>query len=107
MIRMCQDSYYINTVPNVIENVWNYLNALNPNKFRGPDDCHPHVLCEAKDGVVTPLFLIFKSSLEHGKLPTSWKDASATALCKSGDKCLPSNHRSVSLTSVIYKVLER
>ena len=50
MIRMCQDSYYINTVPNVIENVWNYLNALNPNKFRGPDDYHPHVLCEAKDG---------------------------------------------------------
>ena len=101
----CSDNY-LATVTICIEDVWKQLTTLNPGKSGGPDGCHPHVLREVKEGVVTPLYLIFKKSLEDGKLPAPWKDASVTALYKNGDKRLPSNYRPVSLTSVICKMLE-
>ena len=41
----------------VIEDVWNQLVTLNPGKSSGSDGCHPHVLREVKEGVVTPLYL--------------------------------------------------
>ena len=91
----------------LIEDVWHQLTTLDPGKSEGPDGCHPHVLHEVKEGVVTPLYLIFKKSLEDGVLPHPWKDALVTALHKKGDKRLPSNYRPVSLTSIICKMLER
>ena len=98
---MCQDGSYINRVATYSHR--GCINALNPNNLVAP----MVVFQEARDGVVTPLYMILKSSLENGKLPTSWKNASVSALYKSGDKCLPSNYRPVSLTSVICKMLER
>ena len=77
---------YLATVTICIEDVWNQLTTLNPGKSGGSDNCHPHVLQEVKEGVVTPLYLIFKKSLEDGKLPTPWKDASMMALYKNCDK---------------------
>ena len=95
----------LTTVVILIEDVWHQLAILNPGKSGGPDGCHPHVLCEVKEGVVMPLYLIFKKSLEDGELSKPWKDALVTALQK-GDKHLPSNCRPVSLTSVICIMLE-
>ena len=63
-------------------------------------------LKEVREGIATQLYLIFKRSLEEGKVPTAWKDSSVTALHKSGDKSLASNYQPVSLTSVICKMLE-
>ena len=62
----CSD-HCLATVTIAIEDVWNQLVTLNPGKSSGPDGCHPHVLREVKEGVVTPLYLIFKKSLEDGK----------------------------------------
>ena len=97
----------LTTVTVLVEDIWNQLITLNPSKSGAPDGCHPHVLQEVKEGVITPLYLIFKKSLENGILPTPWKDASVMALYKSGDRRLPSNYRPVSLTSVVCKMLER
>ena len=97
----------LTTVVILIEDVWHQLTTLDPSKSEGPDGYHPHVLREVKEGVVTPLYLIFKKSLEDGVLPHSWKDALVTALHKKGDKRLPSNYRPVSLTSIICKMMER
>ena len=77
----CSD-HRLATVTITIEDVWNKLVTLNPGKSSGPDGCHPHVLREVKEGVVTPLYLIFMKSLEDGKLPAPWKDANVTALHK-------------------------
>ena len=62
--------------------------SLNPSKSSGPDGFHPRVLRKVRDGIVTPLYLIFKKSLEDGKVPTAWKDASVTALQKMEMKVL-------------------
>ena len=62
----CSD-HCLATVTIAIEDVWNQLVTLNPGKSSSPDGCHPHVFLEVKEGVVTPLYLIFKKSLEDGK----------------------------------------
>ena len=72
----------------------------------GPDRCHRRVLREVREGIVTPLYSIFKKTLDEGKVPTAWKDVSVTALHKSGDESLSSNYQSISLTSVICKMME-
>ena len=72
----------------------NQLLALNLSKSGGPDGCHPHVLKEIREGIATPLYLIFKRSLEEeGKVPTAWKDASLAALHKFGDESLAFSYR--------------
>ena len=43
---------------------------------------------EVREGIVTPLYLIFKKSLEEGKVLTAWKDASVMVRHKSRDKIL-------------------
>ena len=72
----------------------------------GPDGCHCRVFREVREGIVTPLYSIFKKTLDEGKVPTAWKDASVMVLHKNGDKTLASNYQSVSLTSVICKMME-
>lgn len=79
-----------------IEQVWEQLCRLKPTKSCGPDDIHPRVLREVKEGVVLPLCLIFQKSLSTGTLPTSWKEANVTALYKKGDRCVPNNYHPVS-----------
>ena len=79
----------LTTVVILIEDVWHQLAILNPGKSGGLDGCHPHILREVKEGVVMPLYLIFKKSLEDGVLPKPWKDALVTALHKKGTSVCP------------------
>ena len=54
-----------------------------------------------------PLHLIFSKSLSEGVLSTEWKKATVTATySQKGDRNLCNNYRTVSLTSVICKMLE-
>ena len=48
---------------------------------------------------------LFDLSLQTGKTPTDWRSAVITALHKKGNKAHVSNYRSVSLMSVICKVM--
>ena len=93
------------TIAITVENVWNQLCRLKPCKSSGPDNCHPRVLLELKEGLVKPLCMIFSLSLRDGVLPIMWKRATVTAIHK-GNRSLPINYRPVSLTSVICKMLE-
>jgi len=38
------------------EDVWKQLCGLKAHKSSGPDNCHPRVLLELKEGLVQPLF---------------------------------------------------
>ena len=88
------------------DDVWKQLSSLKSHKSSGPDNCHPRVLLETKEGLVQPLYLIFSKSLSEGVLPTEWKKATVTAIHKKGDRNMCNNYRPVSLTSVICKMLE-
>ena len=82
------------------------LDSLKINKSPGPDKLHPRLLKELSEVLSYPLSLIFKKSVDTGKIPCEWKYANITALYKKGDKKYAGNYRPVSLTSVVCKVLE-
>ena len=56
--------------------------------------------------LVKPLYCIFQSSIDSGKIPNQWKDANISAIYKKGNKHMAGNFRPVSLTSVACKILE-
>ena len=53
-----------------------------------------------------PLKILFDTSYKLNQLPTDWKTGHITAIFKKGNKCDPSNYRSISLTSIICKIME-
>ena len=59
------------------------------------------------DGIQPKLLIarVCNLSLKEGVVPFEWKEANIIPLCKKGNKS--ENYRPVSLTSVIYKLLER
>ena len=89
------------------ERVMTKLQSPRVDKSSGPDQIHPRVLQKSADILATPLFIMFRASLERGEVPKQWKVATMTPIYKKGDKANPANYRPVSLTSVIYKVFER
>ncbi len=76
------------------------LDKLNPDKSPGPDYIHPKVLKSCSMEISPPLFIIFKKSLDAGKLPSDWKTARVMPTFKKGSKTSPGNYRPVSLTCI-------
>ena len=59
--------------------------------------------------ISTPLAHVFNMSLQEGTVPLEWKEANVIPLFKKGSRnksVISVNHRPVSLTSVICKLLE-
>ena len=83
------------------------LRTLDVSKSAGPDGMHPKVLKEMSDLLAEVLAIIFRTSLNEGKIPHQWKDANVTPLLKKGNKSNPGNYRPVSLTSIPCKLLEK
>ena len=83
------------------------LMELNVNKSPGPDNLHPRVFKELSVVLLEPLFIIFNLSITSGKIPSTWKLASITAIFKNkGSKHSAGNYRPISLTSIASKILE-
>ena len=80
--------------------------GLNINKRPGPDGLHPKMLYELRAEFLKPVTDLFKLSANEGILPQDWKEAIVTPLFKKGRKAKPENYRSVSLTSILRKMLE-
>ena len=51
--------------------------------------------------------MIFQKSLDPGKLPHIWKEANVSPIFKKGDTSDPANYHPISLTLVLWKVLEQ
>eukprot|EP00061_Rhincodon_typus_P002372 g17362.t1 len=88
------------------EKVLEKLNSLTVDKSPGPDGLHPRVLKKIAEEIVEVLVVIFKGSLELGRVPEDWKIAYMTPLLKKGVKQKTENYRPISLTSVVGKILE-
>ena len=73
---------------------------------RGPGNMHTRVLREVGEQVSKMLADVFNSSLESAQAPEEWRVAKVTPLFKEGSREDFRNYRSVSLTSVVGKVLE-
>ena len=82
------------------------LQGLKTSKAAGPDNIHPRVLKEVASEKLPILRHIFQKSLDSVHLPTDWRIAIIFPLYKKGDRSCPTNYQSISLTSIVSKVLE-
>ena len=89
-----------------LEDVKRRVKKLNANKYPGPDGIHPKVYKELDEKIAHPLYMIFKRSLEEGKIPIPWKTAKISALHKKESKSDPNNYRPISLTCIACKMME-
>ena len=89
------------------EGIERILKTLDTSKSPGPDGLHPHPLAEMAEQLAEPFQALFSTSLEEGILPQGWKDGSVTPIFKKGKKHQPGNYRSVSLTSIPCRVMEK
>ena len=84
------------------------INGLKRDAAPGPDEIPPQVFHELKEELAEPLTKLFESSMETGKIPDEWRDATVTPIYKQkGSRTDPGNYRPVSLTNVAGKILER
>ena len=58
------------------------LLKLNSTKSAGPDGFHPKVLAETAGSIAKPLSIIFRKSLDEGRLPMHWKVATVISIHK-------------------------
>ena len=83
------------------------LQKLDISKSSGPDNLHPMFLKELALELSEPLCTIFNASIMTNTIPNDWKKGHISALFKKGQRCLASNYRPVSLTSIICKTIEK
>ena len=61
---------------------------------------------ELAEELAPALTINFQSSLSTGIAPTGWRDAYVTPIFEKGEQYNPANHRQVSLTCIICKLME-
>ena len=92
-----------------IDSHWNQytleetLNSLSVGKSAGPDGINNRLLKQLSKPLSNPLSDLFNSSLEHGKVPTPWKEANITHILKKNDPSEISIYRPISLLNTIGK----
>ena len=64
------------------------------------------LLKNCTEEILKPLSVIFRWSYDRKELQKEWKQARITSIYKTGDESEAGNHRPVSLTSVVCKVME-
>lgn len=82
------------------------IKSLKVTKAAGYDNLPAKLLVNTCSSIISPLKLIFDSSLSDGIVPFDWKKSNVTPIFKSGERASPNNYRPVSLTCISCKILE-
>lgn len=83
------------------------INSLDQNKTNSPDHLPNIFYKKTMNNLLTPLQLLFNSSLHQRVFPTQWKLSLITPIHKSGDKANILNYRPISIISTVSKIFEK
>ena len=89
------------------EDILEAVGKLQENKAAGVDGVNSTFLKGIIGGVVKPLAILFRETMNRGEMPGDWKKANVVAIFKKGTKKDPGNYRPVSITCQIGKMMER
>ena len=89
------------------EKIEKIINGLRDEAAPGPDGFPPKLLKVLVKELLEPLKILFRKSLDEGKIPDDWRDANVTPIHKKGTKADPGNYRGINLTPSPGKVMER
>jgi hypothetical protein len=98
---------FLRTLPIAMQDVYATLRDLKEKKSPGPDDIPNILLKRCRESLAWPLSILYKKSLDEGRLPQDWRDAIVAPIYKKGNKTVCENYRPVSLTSTVVKVMEK
>ena len=73
----------------------------------GPDGIPTLLLKKCTQGLKRPLYLLWRASLDSGRVPYELKKGLITPIFKGGERSTPKNYRPVVLTSQLSKVFEK
>lgn len=85
----------------------NALAELNPSSAAGPDGMPAILLTKCKKELATPLFKIWRESLDRGRVPEPMKYGLICPVHKGGSRGDVTKYRPVVLTSFIIKIFEK
>jgi len=82
------------------------IRATGRNKSVGPDSVSGEILKLGGEPMIPYLARLLEITMNNGTLPGDWKTAMVIPIHKGVDRSLVTNHRPVSLTSVVCKQME-
>ena len=85
----------------------NLIQSLPNKNSSGYDNISNVLLKKISPAILTPLTIVFNSSLSEGEFPQQMKLAEVVPLYKNNCMSLPSNYRPISLLITISKLLEK
>ena len=83
------------------------ISSLNPKKCTGADNSSAALLKATALVIAESLINLFNKALMTGKCPFDWELARIVPIPKSGDPEHPSNYRSISILSILSKLVEK
>ena len=89
-----------------VKGVLKLLKDIKPHKATGPDNIPGRLLKEAAEELAPGQAHLFQISVDYGKIPLDWKSALVTPVFKKGNCSTLSNYWPISLTAIVYKILE-
>ena len=87
--------------------VYRCLPGLKPSRSLNPERLPALFFKRIAAGIARPLSMLFRLSLDSGRVPAAFRTAWISPVHKKGSRSDPLNKRPVSLTSIICKTMER
>ena len=83
------------------------LKELSSGSSAGPDGIPSILLKECCVELSIPLKILWRKSMEEGKIPANLKRGIVTPIFKGGERSKPKNYRPITLTSHVVKIFEK